>query len=108
MVSAKAFKTEKRFLSAKDDSELDGKTLIIESVFPEKITDNYQKVKESLCVRFKDVKKILSLNQTNLTVLMTAWGDDYTAWVGEKVVFKIVNVTMQGDTTKGIQVDPIK
>lgn len=107
MVDATKFKTEKRYLSAKEDNELDGKKLIIEAVFNEDITDMNGRVKPALCIRLKDVKKVLSLNQTNLAVCMDAWGVDTDKWVNEKVVFKVVNVTFKGDVAKGIQIDPV-
>jgi hypothetical protein len=107
MVSAKAFKTEKRYLSAKDDVTLDGQTLVIDAVFPEEIKGNDGSVKESLCIRFKGQEKLLSLNQTNLTVLSTAFGDNTDEWVSRKVKLNMVNVKFKNEVTKGIQVNPI-
>ena len=106
MVSAKLYKSEKKYLSAKDDKEHDGKILIIDSVFPDEIKSNTGEVKESLCIRFKDVKKVLSLNQTNLNACITVFGDDTDEWVNHKVKFLIVNVNPIGGTDKGIQIVP--
>ena len=106
MPNAKLYKTEKKYLSAKEDNELDGKILVIDSVFPEEIQDNQGGVKESLCMRFKDVKKVLSLNQTNLNACITIWGEDTDVWINHKVKFMVVNVTMRGEMTKGIQIVP--
>jgi hypothetical protein len=107
MVNAKQYKTEKKYLSAKDDKEYDGKTLIVDACFEDEIKNNQGGVKESLCVRFKDVKKVLSLNQTNLSLCMAAWGENTDEWVNKKVKFTIVNTTMNGEVTKGIQITPL-
>lgn len=107
MVNAKLFKTEKKYLSAKEDSALDGKTLIVDSVFSEEIQDNQGTTKESLCIRFADVKKVLSLNQTNLTVCMTAWGENTDEWVNHKARLNVVNQTFKGEITKGLQITPL-
>jgi hypothetical protein len=106
MVKATLFKTEKKYLSAKEDKELDGKILIIDSVFSEEIQNNSGDVKESLCIRFKDVKKVLSLNQTNLTACMAVWGEDTDEWINHKVKFVVINQTFKGEQTKGIQIYP--
>jgi hypothetical protein len=106
MVNAKLFKTEKKYLSAKEDKELDGKILTIDAVFPEEIQDNQGGVKEALCIRFKDVKKVLSLNQTNLSACMTVWGENTDEWSSHKVKFVVVNKTFRGEITKGIDIMP--
>ena len=106
MVNAKAYKTEKKYLSAKEDSELDGKVLVIDAAFAEEISSNQGDVKETICLRFKDVKKVLSLNQTNLSLLINAYGEDTDMWINHKVKFMIINQTFKGEITKGIQVSP--
>lgn len=109
MVSAKAYKTEKRFLSAKDDKfQIDGQTFIIDAVFPEEIRGNDGSVKENLVVRLKGVEKLLSLNQTNLTILATDFGDDTDNWVNEKITLMVVSTKFKGEITQGIQVKPKK
>jgi hypothetical protein len=106
MVNANLFKTEKKFLSAKEDFKLDGEILTIDAVFKETITSPDGDTKESLCIRFKGIKKILSLNQTNLVLCMTQWGEDTDKWVNEKVKFTLVNQTFGGEIKKGIQINP--
>jgi hypothetical protein len=106
MVNAKLFKTEKKYLSAKEDKELDGKVLLIDSVFPEEIKSTTGEVKESLCMRFRDIKKVLSLNQTNLNACITVFGENTDEWVNNKVKFLIVNVNPMGGNDKGIQIVP--
>jgi len=108
MVKATLFKTEKKYLSAKEDYSLEGKTLVIDSVFKEEISNQQGDSKESLCIRFKDVKKVLSFNQTNLTLCINEFGDDTDMWVNQKVKVSLVNQTFQGEIKKGIQITPIK
>jgi hypothetical protein len=107
MVNAKLFKTEKKFLSAKENFKMDGEILIIDSVFKETIISPDGESKESLCIRFKDVKQVLSLNQTNLMLCMAEFGDDTDLWISEKVRFVIVNQTYGGEIKKGIQISPM-
>lgn len=107
MVNAKLFKTEKKFLSAKENFKMDGETFVIDSVFKETITSPDGESKESLCIRFKDVKQILSLNQTNLMLCIAEFGEDTDSWVNEKVKFTLVNQTYGGEIKKGIQINPI-
>jgi len=106
MVNAKKFKTEKKYLSAKDDSVLDGKILLIDAVFEDEISDNKGNSSDALCIRFKDVSKVLSLNQTNLMACMTVWGEDTDKWINHKVKFALTNVLYNGQTVKGIQIYP--
>ena len=107
MVNAKLFKTEKKFLSAKENFKMDGELLTIDSVFKETITSADGDSKESLCIRFKDVKQILSLNQTNLMLCILEFGEDTDTWINEKVKFGIVNQTFGGEIKKGMQITPI-
>jgi len=107
MVNAKLFKTEKKFLSAKENFKMDGEILVIDAVFKETITSSDGESRESLCIRFKDVKQILSLNQTNLMLCIIEFGEDTDTWINEKVKFLIVNQTFGGEIKKGIQINPI-
>lgn len=107
MVNAKLFKTEKKFLSAKENFKLDGDILTIDAVFKETIQSPDGESKESLCIRFKDVKQILSLNQTNLMLCIAELGEDTDKWVNEKAKFTLVNQTFNGEIKKGIQINPI-
>ena len=100
MPSVAKFVTESKYLNAKKAGELNGKTMIIESVFPEVINE-----KEKLCVRFKDCNQILALNQTNITILATELGDDYSSWANNKVVIHIVRVSYQGQMVPSIQLE---
>ena len=92
MVNAKLFKSEKKYLSAKDDGEkLNGNVLTIDTAFSEDVQNPNGEVKVSLCVRFKGVDKPLVLNQTNLMALMTAWSDDTDKWISHRVKIAVVN-----------------
>ena len=107
MVNAKLFKSEKKYLSAKDDgTALNGKVLTIDSAFQEDVQNPNGEVKESLCIRFKDVAKPMVLNQTNLMACMTAWGEDTDKWVNHKIKFAVVNVPFNGKNVAGIQIYP--
>lgn len=109
MVNAKQFKTEKKYLSAKDDgTTIDGKILTIDAAFKEDVQNPNNEVKESLCVRFKDVAKPLVLNQTNLMALMAAFGEDTDKWINHKVKGAVVNVPFNGKNVLGIQIYPQK
>lgn len=106
MVNAKAYKTEKKYLSAKDDGKLDGQIMTIDSVFESEISDNKGNSQDGLCMRFKGVEKVLVLNQTNLTACMNVWGEDTDKWINHKVKFALTNVLYNGNTVKGIQIYP--
>ena len=88
-----------KFLSAKDDKDVDGKTFIINSVHPEIINEQ-----EKLVVRFKGLDKPLALNQTNLNALTLNYGDDTDQWINQKVTLMIITVMFNGAPTDGIQV----
>lgn len=107
MVNAKLFKSEKKYLSAKDNgANLNGKVLTIDSAFSEDVQNPNGEVKVSLCMRFKDVDKPLVLNQTNLQAVMTAWGEDTDEWINHKVKIGVVNVPFNGKNVLGIQIYP--
>jgi hypothetical protein len=59
-------------------------------------------------VRFKDIEKPLALNQTNLTILMAAYGDDSDTWVNKSVIIHLVTVPFNGQPVLSIQVEPSK
>lgn len=92
-----------KFMSAKTAGEFNGKKLVIDSAFEEKMQDDSVK----LCIRFKGVDKPLALNQTNLTILMSAYGEDSDAWINNTVILRLVNVTYNGQVVLGIQLEPI-
>lgn len=102
MVKATEFVSAK-YLAAKTAGEYKGKTLVIDSAFSEQINEE-----EKLCIRFKNVDKPLALNQTNLSVLMAAFGDDTDDWINGKVVLNIVKVAFNGKLVDGIQLEPVK
>jgi len=105
MVNVKKFITAK-YITAKNNADLKGKKLVIDSAFMEEIGQG-EKQQDKLCLRFKNVDLPLPLNQTNLTVLSTAWGDESNDWINKSVILNIVNVTYAGEVTKGIQLEPI-
>lgn len=91
-----------KYLAAKTAGEYNGKTLTIDSVFPEIINED-----EKLCVRFNGVERPLALNQGNLTALMAAYGDDSDMWISHKVILHLVRVTFNGQQVPSIQIEPI-
>lgn len=93
-----------KYLTAKVAGEYNGKQYIIDSVFREVIGQGGQE-QEKLCVRFKGIDKPLPLNQTNLTILSSAYGDDTDMWINKKVTLRIVQVKFDGELVKGIQVE---
>ena len=100
MVNAKAYKTEKRFINADEvRNELIGKKLTIDAAFNETINE-----KDKLCIRFSGVKKILALNQTNIDILSTVYGDDTDKWINNKVTLSIVKVKFNGELVDSVQV----
>jgi hypothetical protein len=88
-----------KFLSAKMDKDIDGKTFVIDSVHPEIINEQ-----RKLVIRFKGLDKPLVLNQTNLNALTLNYGDDTDQWINQKVTLMIITVMFNGAPTDGIQV----
>lgn len=97
-MKAGEFITQK-FLSAKMDKDIDGKTFVIDSVHPEIINEQ-----RKLVIRFKGLDKPLVLNQTNLNALILNYGDDTDQWINQKVTLMIITVMFNGAPTDGIQV----
>lgn len=104
MVKATEFVTAK-YMTAKQAGDLNGKSYIIESAFREEIGQKGEE-QDKLCIRLKGVEKPLPLNQTNLMVLMTAYGDDTDLWINKKITVRLVNVTFNNELVKGIQLEP--
>ena len=91
MVNVKKYKSVK-YLAAKDAGEYQGKKFTIDTVFPATI----QNV-EKLCVRLKGIENPVALNQTNLTLLSTAFGDETEGWINKKVTLTISKVETEGE-----------
>jgi len=106
MVKTSKFKTA-QYMSAKNDGEYNGKTLTIDSVYSS-LVGQVGEEKEKLLIRFSGVDKPLVLNQTNIAILETAYGDDTDLWVNNKVSFNLVTVMFNGSPTLGIQLNPKK
>lgn len=100
MVNVKKFKTSK-YLAAKDASEYQGKKFSIDTAFPAMIQDT-----EKICVRLKGIENPVALNQTNLTLLSTAYGDDTENWINKNVTLVISNVLFNGEMKPSIQLQP--
>ena len=99
MVNVSNFVTQK-YLAAKNAMEYKGKTFVIESAFPENISGS-----DKLCIRLKGIDKPLVLNQTNLTLISSKYGDDTDAWINHKVTLMIVKVNYNGQMVDGIQLE---
>ena len=100
MVNVKKFKTVK-YLAAKEAGEHNGKKFIIDTAFPAMIQEN-----EKICVRLKGVEQPIVLNQTNLSLLSSAYTDDTENWIGKKVVFVVASVLFNGEMKPSIQLQP--
>ena len=102
MVNVKKFVSAK-YLSAKNIGENRGKTFVIDSAFSDVINED-----EKLCIRLSGIDTPMVLNQTNLTILIDAYGVDTDSWINNKVMLNVVKVTFNGQLTDGIQLSPIK
>lgn len=102
MVNVKKFVSAK-YLSAKNVGEHKGKTFVIDSAFQDVINDD-----EKLCIRLSGIDTPMVLNQTNLTILIDAYGIDTDSWINNKVQINVVKVTFNGNLTDGLQLSPIK
>ena len=100
MVKATVYKNAK-YLSAKDSKDLNGTKHVIDAAFNEVINDE-----DKLCIRLSNVGLPLALNQTNLNILITAFGDDTDDWINKKVTIRIVKVSYNGNMVDGIQLEP--
>lgn len=102
MVNVKKFVSNK-YLSVKNLGENKGKTFVIDSAFAVDINED-----EKLCIRLSGIDTPMVLNQTNLTILIDAYGIDTDSWVNNKVMINVVKVTFNGNLTDGLQLSPIK
>lgn len=105
MVKAIEFITAK-YLTAKVAKEYNGKSFIIDSAFAETVGQG-ENEQDKLCIRLKGIDKPLPLNQTNLTILTGAYGDDTDSWVNKKITLRIVKVKFNGELVDGLQVEPV-
>lgn len=106
MVKASKF-TNAQYLSAKTAGEFNGKKFTIDSAFSS-LVGQIGEEKEKLLVRLSGINKPLVLNQTNLAILTTAFGDDTDTWINQKVTVNIVSVMFNGQPVMGIQLNPVK
>ena len=60
--------------------------------------------KQALVLSFKDNDRKLRLNKTNAETLIKRAGDDYSKWVGRKIMIAAVPVTYKGKTVGGVRV----
>lgn len=102
MVNVKSY-TESNYVSARTGGEYKDKTYVIDSAFEEEVGPN-KDVK--VCIRLKGIEKPIVLNKTNIILLATEYGDDTTAWINKKVVFRIIPTQFNGQPTKGITLEP--
>ena len=100
MVSVKKFKTAK-YLSAKEAGEYNGKKFTIDTAFPAMIQES-----EKLCVRLKGIEQPIALNQTNLALISSAYGDDTENWINKSVTLVITSVLFNGEMKPSIQLQP--
>ena len=105
MVKATQYVTAK-YLSAKTAGEYDGKKFTIDAAFNAEIGQAGQE-QDKLCIRLKGVEKPIALNQTNLTALITCFGEDTDSWINKNITLKIIPVMFNGQATKGIYLEPM-
>lgn len=74
-------------------------------VSPESTRDD--KVKLALTFDKHNDRKLL-LNATNLKIMIAAYGDDYSKWVGKTLTLKTENTLYMGEPTKGVRINPGK
>ena len=100
MVNVKKFVTQK-YLNAKNDGkDVNGKHVVIDAAFPETINGD-----EKLCLRFKGIEKPMVLNQTNISILSAALGDNTDDWISKKVSLSVVKVSFNGELKDSLQVN---
>lgn len=102
MVNVKKFVSAK-YLSAKNLGDIAGKTVVINTAFPDVINDE-----EKLIVRFVGIESPLVLNQTNLAILISEYGEDTDDWINNSVKINLVKVNYNGQMVDGIQLSPAK
>jgi hypothetical protein len=102
MVNVKKFVSAK-YLSAKNIGDSRGKTFVIDTAFSDIINEE-----EKLIIRLNGVDSPMPLNQTNLSILVEAYGEDTDEWINNKVTLNIVKVQYAGNLVDGIQLSPIK
>jgi hypothetical protein len=104
MVKASKFKTA-TYLNAKDSTEYNNNSFIIDSVFSAQIGSG-DNIQEKLCIRLSGIDKPIALNQTNLSILIDRYGDNTDEWINHKVILHIVKVNFSGSLVDGLQVEP--
>lgn len=99
-MDARKFVTPKKYLSVEHDAkDIDGKTVVIDGVFPEVINEN-----EKLVMRLKGLEKKLAMNQTNIMTMVKAFGENTDKWVNQTIALRVVNITVGGNLIGTIQI----
>lgn len=102
MVNVKKFVSAK-YLSSKNLGNNVGKTCFIDAAYSDIVNDE-----DKLLLRLSGIENPLVLNQTNLSILIAAYGDDTDKWLGNGVVINLVKVSYNGQMVDGIQLSPTK
>jgi hypothetical protein len=89
------------FLNAKvvKDEGIEGKMLTIENVQKREFDD-----KQKLTLSFNEIEQDLALNQTNITILCDAFGQETDRWNGRAISLTLVKTRFQGQQVDSIQV----
>ena len=93
------------FLNTKSvrDNGLEGKVLTIKDVEGREFDDG-----RKLSLGFEEIEHGLTLNKTNLSILIDGFGSETDDWKGKKISLMLIKTKFSGQTVDGIQVKVVK
>lgn len=97
----------KRYMAAKNSEQYNHKKFVIDSAFVESIGMDEDSKKDKVCIHLQGIEEPLVLNQTNLSILMNAFGEDTDKWINETIIINIVTQMFNNEPKKGLQVEPV-
>ena len=80
----------------------------IEAAYPESVKGTDKDSRTKVVIELDKGKVRIALNKTNALALAESFGDDYSLWVGKKIVVSTGPTTYMGNPTDGIIVRPTK
>lgn len=98
-MDANQFTTKSKYISTKNIEQYKNKVLIIKGATPEIVGDN-----EKLVIYFDNVQEKLVLNQTNLKVVIIAYGTDTDAWRMKEIKVQAIPSSFNGSPTQSVLV----
>ena len=104
-MDATQFQSGGTLLSAKSvkDRMLEGKDFTVEDVKSQEFDEN-----KKLIVSFVEIDDSLALNQTNLSIMIEAFGGDTEGWKNKRISLNVIKTKFGGNMVDGIQIKPIK